>query len=160
MFSYPKTIIFRHRRENLKKCSLKGLENRHDMQFFTYPKDHFFDVNNYVLLTLDGKEISEEDENMGIFLIDGTWKYAQKMLNNLPESVLKNKRSIPKIIKTAYPRRQTLCPSPEEGLSSIEALYIAYLITKKDPANMLDHYYWKNDFIKKNKSFLNLYGIR
>jgi pre-rRNA-processing protein TSR3 len=44
------TIILRHARENLKKCSLKGLEKRSDFRFFTYPKDLLPEMPDYILL--------------------------------------------------------------------------------------------------------------
>ena len=150
MKEYLKTIILRHRKENLKKCSLLGLEGREDMEFHTYPKRHLPEKNNYILLSFDGKELSKEDENKGIYLIDGTWKLAEKMTKTLP---FKPKtRSLPKHFKTAYPRRQTGCSSPEEGLASIEALYVAYMILGRDTSSLLDNYVFKEEFLEKNKN--------
>ena len=94
------TIILRHRKENLKKCSLKGLEKRQDILFYTYPKDPLPDLSNYILLNTEGEEFSEKDSNKGIFLIDSTWKYLQKILKIIPKSI--QTRSIPKNFKTAY----------------------------------------------------------
>jgi len=35
-------------------------------------------------------------------------------------------------------------------LASIEALFIAYKIIQKNLADLLDDYYWKDDFLKIN----------
>ena len=145
----PKTIIYRHRRENLKKCSLTGLENHPDLQFYTYPIDPLPNLSNYCLLTPDGKPLTAEDK--GLFLIDATWKLAAIMQKQLPANM--PCRSLPAAFQTAYPRR----PNPPQGLASIEALYIAHLITKKNINNLLDNYYWKDLFLKKNSLLIKEY---
>lgn len=144
------TIILRHRKENLKKCSLKGLEERDDMDFYTYPKHQLPSLNMYVLLSMDGPVLSEEDDASGLFLIDGTWKYAHTMYNQLPEKEKIKKRSLPKEITTAYPRKQTDCIDPKRGLASVEALFAAYLLLKRNPEGILDNYFWKEEFLNQD----------
>ncbi len=148
MANYPNTIILRHRRENLKKCSLTGLENREDIEFYTYPTHHLPQKNGYILLSFDGKELSKDDMGKGIYLIDGTWKLAEKMLKTLPFKP--EIRSLPKHFKTAYPRRQTACANPEEGLASIEALFAAYCILGRESLSLLNNYPFKEQFLNKN----------
>lgn len=142
------TIILRHRKENLKKCSLRGLENRNDMQFFTYPKDCLPPLSNYILLDMNAPILSVSDKPFGIFLIDGTWNYAKTMTNSIKVPLIK--RSLPNHFKTAYPRRQDSCDDPERGLASIEALYISYSLLERPTDGLLDHYYWREDFLKIN----------
>lgn len=149
MKEYPNTIILRHRKENLKKCSLTGLESREDIEFLTYPKDHLPEKKEYVLLSLDAPLLSLKDKKFGIYLIDGTWKLAEKMDKTLPFSPIR--RSLPKHFRTAYPRRQTGCLEPEIGLASIEALYIVYTILKRDTTGLLDHYPFKEKFLEINQ---------
>ena len=139
------TIILRHRKENLKKCSLRGLETRSDMQFFTYPKQSLPPLTNYVLLDLEGPLLSLEDNQYGLFLIDGTWNYARTMKNSIKEPLMT--RSPPKHIKTANPRRQPSCDDPERGLASVEALFIAYQILGYSTDHLLDHYHWRDQFL-------------
>lgn len=138
------TIILRHRKENLKKCSLRGLENRKDFSFFTYPKDNLPELDSYVILALGHEELTIKDSHFGLLLIDSTWRYAPKMLESIKN---KKMRSLPKGYKTAYPRYQTLCPEPGQGLASIEALYAAFLITNRDVTGLLDNYRWKEEFL-------------
>lgn len=146
---FPSTIVWRHRKENLKKCSLRFLEERNDFQFFTYPGS-LPDLNQYIVLDLDASPLSKEDASYGLFIIDATWRYAKTMLNALPQKEKMIYRSLPANYRTAYPRRQADCPFPDRGLASLEAIYIAYTILDRETDGLLDHYYWKDDFIKKN----------
>lgn len=154
MQPFPQTYILRHQRENLKKCSLRGLENREDCHFFTYPTSSLPDVSHCLLLTIDAPPLKPVDAQKGLFLLDATWRYAAKMQQFVESKIELEKRSIPGGFRTAYPRRQNDCPNPEEGLASIEALYIAYLVTARDPKGLLDHYHWKDFFLEKNKALL------
>jgi pre-rRNA-processing protein TSR3 len=142
------TIILRHRKENLKKCSLKGLETRSDLIFLTYPQDILPNLSSYILLTLNAPTLTIDDQEKGLFLVDATWRYADLIIKSLPNI---EKRSLPSHFKTAYPRKQTSCSNPEVGLASIEALFLAHLITNKNTENLLSIYYWKEDFLLKNK---------
>lgn len=144
------TYLMRHRRENLKKCSLRGLEGRSDCIFLKYPCANLPDLSSHVLLAIDAPPLSAADAKYGIFLLDATWRYAQKMLQFVEGQQKVIKRSIPRGFKTAYPRRQDDCPDPEEGLASIEALYLAYKITGRDVEGVLDNYHWRDTFLEKN----------
>lgn len=150
MSYFQPTLILRHRKENLKKCSLRGLESRQDFRFFTYPKDPLPPLSGYILLTLGAPPLTLEDANFGLFLIDGTWRYAEKMFSQLPKPHTFIPRSLPDHFRTAYPRTQEGCRDPEKGLASIEALYAAYLITGRNCEGLLDHYHWKQKFLEKN----------
>lgn len=150
MFLFPPTIILRHRKENLKKCSLRGLEGRSDFQFFTYPKDPLPDLSGYFLLTLDAPTLGDADKNLGIFLIDGTWNYAEVMERQLPKPHRFERRSLPSCFFTAYPRRQEDCADPSRGLASVEALFLAYSTLGRNTEGLLDRYYWKEEFLRKN----------
>ena len=150
-----KTLILRHRRENLKKCSLRGLEKREDLRFFTYPKHPLPDLANYILLKVGSPELSPEDSDKGIFLIDSTWRLAPVMERQCKNTFT---RSLPAAFCTAYPRRQTACESPDEGLASVEALFLAHFILGKPTEGLLDHYHWKEAFLSLNKASLVKYA--
>ena len=151
------TILYRHRRENLKKCSLRGLEKLPNMNFYTYPIDPLPDLSGYILLGMDAPALSIKDKNHPLFLIDGTWRYAEKMFNQFHPPYPFIIRSIPNEFVTAYPRRQPDCPDPDKGLSSIEALYLAYVITGRCTDGLLDNYLWKDSFLEKNSLALKKY---
>ena len=80
MVEFLPTIILRHRKENLKKCSLRGLEKRDDMKFYTYPQQMDFSLDGYVMLYLDenAPELSINDLSKGLFFLDSTWSYEKK----------------------------------------------------------------------------------
>lgn len=151
MQSFPPTIVLRHRKENLKKCSLRGLETRDDFLFYTYPTQELPEMSGYIMLSLDGPPLSLEDKNRGLFVLDGTWRYATKMYENTRGLEKLETRSLPAVYKTAYPRKQEDCEDPERGLASVEAIFIAYTILGRDTTGLLDNYYWKEDFFEKNR---------
>jgi pre-rRNA-processing protein TSR3 len=154
MFIFLPTIILRHQRENLKKCTLRGLETRPDCLFFTYPKRELPDLSRYFLLTLDAPCLSKADSEWGIFLIDGTWRYTERMQRQLPKPHHFQRRSLPPEFQTAYPRRQQDCPEPSRGLASIEALFLAYLLLGRNTDGLLENFHWREEFLKKNITFL------
>lgn len=152
MQSFPPTIILRHRRENLKKCSLSGLEGREDMIFLTYPTSLMPSLDQHIMLVMDGApELTIEDEQFGLLLLDSTWRYLGKMMAFVERGASLKKRTLPSTFRTAYPRRQEDCQDPERGLSSLEALFASYQILGRDTAGLLDNYYWKNQFLILNE---------
>ncbi len=153
---FPPTTILRHRKENLKKCSLHGLESREDLHFLTYPIDPIPFLEKTIILDLEAPPLTEEDYGHKLFLIDGTWKYAAVMSKQLPHPEKWVRRSLPPEIQTAYPRKQTECIDPERGLASVEALYIAHHIMQYKTQGLLDHYYWREHFLEINSEFLSL----
>ena len=115
---FPPTIVLRHQRENLKKCSLRGLELRSDFRFYSYPRCILPELSGYTILTLDAPPLTKEDASQGLFILDSTWRYAGKMLKFVEDLCpFLNKRSIPSHFKTAYPRRQDDCSDPTRGLA-------------------------------------------
>ena len=150
MQPYSPTVVVRHTRENLKKCSLRGLELRPDFLFFTYPLQIPIELKNYIYLCVDGPPLSPADFGKGLFVIDATWRLAYKMEKSLQNHLsTMEKRSIPTSFTTAYPRRQDDCLEPGKGLASIEAIYAAYEIMGRSTEGLLENYYWKNDFLLK-----------
>lgn len=145
------TVILRHRKENLKKCSLCGLESREDMLFLTYPKAKLPPMNGFILLSMTGPVLSKADQGHGLFLIDATWRYAEVMERFVDQAEIPLiKRSLPHNWRTAYPRTQQDCVDPQRGLASVEALYVAYLLMGRDTTGLFDHYYWKDRFFELN----------
>lgn len=150
MNSYPTTIIVRHRRENLKKCSLSGLENRADCKFYRYPNQILPPANGYIVLALNAPPLTIQDSDKGVLLLDATWRYSEKMLKwaaVIPNIIY---RSLPENLRTAYPRRQEDCSDPEKGLASIEALYATYKILGRPTEGLFAKYHWGDKFIEIN----------
>jgi pre-rRNA-processing protein TSR3 len=150
-------IIVRHRKENLKKCSLSGLEGRSDLSFFRYPdcleEGTLPSLNTYVLLDMEG-EVLSKDDTAPLVLLDASWRYATKMRQQIRQLTDCVSRRLPDGWVTAYPRYQTDCIDPMRGLASIEALYAAFTITGRSPEGLLDLYYWKEQFLRANAARL------
>lgn len=151
MSSFPPTFIIRHRLENLKKCSLRGLKSRKDFIFLTYPYSTLPPLQNYIILTLNAPPLTEVDASYGLLILDATWRYAAKMFKPLDHQPHFLYRSLPAHYRTAYPRRQEDCPDPTRGLASIEAIYLSYHILQRETTGLLEGYYWKEQFLNINK---------
>lgn len=151
MQPFPQTVVIRHRLENLKKCSLRGLEARPDFLFLTYPYKTLPDLRDYIILAVDAPPLSVADADKGLLVLDATWRYAKKMMQpflNQPQYIF---RSLPQHYRTAYPRCQHDCPDPERGLASIEAIYLSYQLMNRETEGLLDGYYWKEKFLEINR---------
>jgi pre-rRNA-processing protein TSR3 len=144
------TLVWRHRRENLKKCSLRGLESRPDFRFFSYPNEKLPDLENYIVLDLEAPPLSINDSHLGLLILDATWRYAETMMRMLDGQKFV-RRSIPIQYRTAYPRRQEDCCDPARGLASIEAIYISYHILGRETKGLMDNYHWKDQFLDMNQ---------
>lgn len=153
---YPPTVVLRHRKENLKKCSLRGLEERSDFSFYTYPRDSLPPLNGYILLVLDDAPVvSVHDSARGLFILDATWRYAERMERQTSVQTDKCvRRTLPSGLVTAYPRRQEDCPEPARGLASVEAIYAAYFLMNRDPTGLLNNYHWADSFLQLNKGII------
>jgi len=144
--AYPATIIVRHPKENPKKCSILPLRGREDLVFLKHPVAEKPDLAGYVRLAADGPELSPADKNSGLLLLDASWRWAESMTRgflDVPPRSLHGYR-------TAYPRVSKRGTDPGNGLASVEALFLAYHILGRPTAGLLDHYRWREEFLRLN----------
>ena len=144
--NYPPTIIVRHPKENPKKCSVLPLKGLADMVFLNYPARKLPALEGYIRLAAQGPELSAQDAAAGILLLDGSWRWAgamERAFQMVPPRSLHGWR-------TAYPRVSKLGTDPDNGLASIEALYLAYHILGRPTQGLLDAYRWADDFLRDN----------
>ena len=52
---------------------------------------------------------------------------------------------------TAYPRVSKAGTDPDNGLASVEALYLVHHLLGRPTAGLLDHYRWAAEFLQKNE---------
>ena len=52
--------------------------------------------------------------------------------------------------RTAYPRASKRGTDPDNGLASVEALFLAHHILGRPTAGLLDHYRWADEFLRLN----------
>jgi pre-rRNA-processing protein TSR3 len=143
---YPPTVIVRHPHENPRKCSVLPLRGRADLVFLTYPVARRPDLAGYVRLSADGPPLSEADAAAGLLLLDGSWRWAGAMTRDFADVPPRSLSGY----RTAYPRVSKLGTDPDNGLASVEALYVAYRILGRDTAGLLDHYRWAAEFLRAN----------
>ena len=142
----PITIIVRHPKENPKKCSVLPLKGRSDIAFVQYPVKTPLTLEGYIRLAADGPALSVADRDAGILLLDGSWRWAGAMSRAFADVPPRSLHSY----KTAYPRVSKLGTDPDNGLASIEALFLAYHILGRPTDGLLDHYRWADDFLRLN----------
>jgi pre-rRNA-processing protein TSR3 len=146
MIPFPPTVIVRHKAENPRKCSVFPLRGRPDLLFFSHPLARRPSLAGYIRLAADGPELSPADAAAGVLLLDGSWRWADAMTKaylDVPPRALHG-------WKTAYPRVSKLGTDPDNGLASVEALYVAYHILGRPTDGLLDHYRWAAEFLRVN----------
>lgn len=141
----PVTIIVVHPRERRAKCTVQPLRKQPGFQFYKHPR-YPQDLTGYVRLGMGGPLLSAADENCGLLVLDGTWRWVEPM-ERLAASI--PIRSLPPLT-TAYPRSSKVSDDPEGGLATIEAIYAAYRLLGRDTRSLFDHYRWGQQFIEQN----------
>ena len=94
--------------------------------------------------------LSPHDCTQGLLVLDGTWRWAEKMESDFAEVPI---RSLP-TWRTAYPRNSKLFEDPDQGLATIEAIFVAYRQLGYSTQGLLDQYYWKQEFLRLNATLL------
>jgi pre-rRNA-processing protein TSR3 len=143
---FPPTVIIRHSHENPRKCSVLPLRGRPGLVFLNYPVRTPPDLAGYVRLAAGGPPLSAADAGRGLLLLDGSWRWAAAMTRDflaVPPRSLSGYR-------TAYPRVSRRGTDPDNGLASVEALFVAYHLLGRPTAGLLDHYRWAADFLRAN----------
>ena len=152
------TVVIRHPREMLSKCSLTPVQDRPDtidwLKFYTARQELRFDANGYTELAVDAPPLSEADAGRPFLLLDATWRLLPKVRTKVFGQTVR--RSIPSHWVTAYPRVSKTMPDPAGGLASIEALFVAQAMLGHAMPSLLDGYYWKSQFLALNSEHLDL----
>ena len=150
------TIVIRHPRELLSKCSLTPVEGREDtalwLRFLTAHQDLHFEAEGFTELAVDAPSLSVSDRHRPLLLLDSTWRLLPKVRSKVFGNTMR--RSIPETWSTAYPRVSRDGSDPIGGLASIEALFVAQALLGNVMPSLLDGYYWKDRFLQKNASWL------
>lgn len=140
------TMIVVHEKENRRKCSVEPLRKRSDFLFRWFPSSAEPIPHGYVRLGFGGPILTPQDREIGLLVLDATWRYAERMETRYQHVPV---RSLPRY-HTAYPRVSSSYPDPLGGLATIEAIYAAFHLIGRPTAGLLDHYHWKNEFLRRN----------
>src|SRR5205807_1188614 len=90
--------------------------------------------------------LTAADADRGVLLLDGSWRWAESMNRAflaVPPRSLRGWR-------TAYPRASKRGTDPDNGLASVEALFVAYHLLGRPTDGLLDHYRWADEFLRLN----------
>ena len=142
-----KVAVIRHCRENVKKCSLRGLHDHPDFEFFKAGDGFSFDATGYILLEIDAPAISPTDAGLPILLLDSTWRLLPTIRAKVCGGYIP--RSIPPSTNTAYPRVSKIFDDPS-GLATLEALYAAMRLTGNPDPRVLKGYPFAKRFLEIN----------
>jgi pre-rRNA-processing protein TSR3 len=143
----PPIVIIRHRKENPRKCTVLPLRGRPGIVLLGYPVNDMPDLSGYIRLAADGPELSAADAGAGLLVLDGSWRWAAAMTRDFQQVPPRSLRGY----KTAYPRVSKLGADPDNGLASVEALYIACHVLGRSTEGLLDHYRWRTEFLELNQ---------
>ena len=150
------TVVIRHPRELISKCSLTPVEGRVDtvdwLRFLSAHQDLCFDADGYTELAVDAEPLSLKDRSRPLLLLDSTWRLLPKVRSKVVGVTVK--RSIPNSWCTAYPRVSRDGSDPTSGLASIEALFVAQALLGNMMTSLLDGYYWRDGFLDLNSTLL------
>ena len=146
MLPYPKTVVVRHSKENPRKCTILPLRGRNDILFLSYPVAQPPALDGYIRLAAEGPPLSLVDKDKGILLLDGSWRWAGAMTRDFAEVPPRSLQGY----RTAYPRVSKQGTDPDNGLASVEALYLAYHILHRPTEGLLDAYHWADEFLQLN----------
>jgi pre-rRNA-processing protein TSR3 len=144
--TYPPTVIVRHTHENPRKCSVLPLRGRPGLVFLNYPVRDRPPLDGYVRLAAEGPPLTAADADRGLLLLDGSWRWAAAMTRDFADVPPRSLSGW----KTAYPRASKQGTDPDNGLASVEALFVAYHLLGRPTAGLLDHYRWAAEFLQTN----------
>lgn len=147
MPNFPPTIIVTHPKERRSKCTVAPLRGSDGFIFWKYPNMGAEPLDNYVRLGFDGPFLSPQDSNRGLLVLDGTWRWTETMEKEFEQVPV---RRLPEW-KTAYPRVSKTFEDPQDGLATIEAIYLAYKLLGRETDSLLDDYHWADEFLRLNE---------
>ena len=110
-------------------------------------------MDGYVRLGLGGPQLSLEDRDRGLLLLDGSWRWAAKMEKSYTDVPVRSLGPW----QTAYPRQSRVFADPVEGLATIEALYAALCQMGRREDGLFASYHWGEHFLQKNRELLQCF---
>lgn len=122
------------------------LRGRQDLLFLEYPQYEAPDLVGYVRLAPEGPPLSSADAEMGLLILDGSWRWTEVMTKRFADVPPRSLSGF----RTAYPRVSKLYADPAAGLATVEALYLAHHVLGRPTAGILDHYRWGEEFLRLN----------
>lgn len=143
-------IIIRDARESPRKCTVAPLRGTPGIEIRGWRRESIIEIPGVVtLLHHEGTPLSPADHGRPLLLVDSSWNHLPQVLADLRGTL--ERRSIPPGFVTAYPRKSRLFSDPEGGLATVEALHIARCILGLPSEGLLQHYYFREEFLSLNR---------
>ena len=121
------------------------LEGRADIRFLRARPGWTFDATGFTVLALEAPELSTEDANRPLLLLDSTWRLLPQLEACLVGEGVR--RTLPPV-ESAFPRKSKIAEDPSVGLASVEALFLAKLLMGERDNTLLANYYWQSEFLE------------
>lgn len=149
--------------ESVTKCTILPLEYRTDFEIVRFGRNRpIAALTGDFLLHPEGQLLSDVRVQGAkvekISLIDCNWRWLPGILQHLAQPWPALVR-IPEGFVTAYPRRNKEGRDPENGLATIEALFIAAAFLGRWDETLLKEYYFAGRFLEINCKTFAAFGL-
>ena len=162
-------FVFQDYKENRRKCTVEPLLGSAGLEVLRLgvpvPGEELLVVPSGILLEVDAPELQPEDaghlESGGrIVLLDATWVRLAPLGRRLDLAGAEGlqRRALPAVFQTAYPRHSKLFKDPGVGLASVEAMFAVTVILGAARPDFLQPYRWAGEFLELNREVLSRYG--
>jgi len=142
--------VLRHPKENMIKNSLRPFRHHPRFTWVIAHPESSFDATGYITLAVGQPPLSTEDAGLPILLLESTWHLVPQLLARMSGKPIY--RSLPENlnVRTASQRRSILYQDPEQGLCSVEALFVTrWILEGQCDLSLLDSYHWKDVFLSQ-----------
>ncbi|MBI3818373.1 MAG: hypothetical protein HY286_06765 [Planctomycetes bacterium] len=146
-------LIIRDARESTRKCSIAAIQGMPNITFRGWRRDHTIALPPHVLLCPGAPPLASEDGGLPLLLVDSSWRHLPQLMRDVRGTFAL--RSIPAGFASAYPRKSRVFNDPDDGLATVEALFIALAVLGEWRDDILEHYHFKSEFMKINELRFN-----
>ncbi len=153
--------------ESVSKCTILPLEYRADFEIIRFSRNRpIAPLKGDFLLHPEGLLLDKIQDELRsrptpvekVSLIDCNWRRLSGILDLL-EKPWPTLVRIPDGFTTAYPRRNKQGLDPENGLATIEALFIAAAFFGHWDETLLKEYYFASRFLEINHATFTKFGL-
>lgn len=152
-----RVVILKDYRESPKKCSILPLAGRPGIEFVAYDPHAPIgrDFTGFTLLHPEGEPAGRLGSDERLLLVDANWPAARGIYRKLDAGGPALRRIAINGFRTAYPWKKN---SPPNTLASVEALFVVHHLAGIRDDTLLDHYYFREQFLDLNREALARYS--
>lgn len=150
------------RAETANKCTILPLADRRDFEILRFePNQRLKPLTGDLLLHPEGVPLDPATHSglRKISAVDCTWKKLTRFVKRI-DGPLPALGRIPDGFVTAYPRRNKKDLDPDQGLATIEALFIASAFAGNWDESLFARYHFGHEFLARNRETFERYGVR